>query len=222
MTRVGFCHLICVFSLLLCQADICGSPHQTANKAAFKVNMLNIPVCCDCGTVCSHTFLGQCLRHALPSACQHSTVKGPKREYWLGVSGLPMVYLPSSAVCNLKGGADKFSWTASLWILTFFPLLSLSTTRTSIQEGSSCCETLGPASSVHHLSALSEKQQQRQKWFWTVFLSIHQRVLVILQSTKHLVWSLFAYVQHFSGIFTFIKSLHFHSSTLFPSLLPAL
>lgn len=157
MTRVGFCHLICVFSLLLCQADICGSPHQTANKAAFKVNMLNIPVCCDCGTVCSHTFLGQCLRHALPSACQHSTVKGPKREYWLGVSGLPMVYLPSSAVCNLKGGADKFSWTASLWILTFFPLLSLSTTRTSIQEGSSCCETLGPASSVHHLSALSEK-----------------------------------------------------------------
>lgn len=46
-----------MLSLLLCQAEICGSPHQTANNAAFRVNTLNIPVCCDCGTVCSHTFL---------------------------------------------------------------------------------------------------------------------------------------------------------------------
>lgn len=44
------------------------------------------------------------------------------------------------------------------------------------------------ASSAHHPSALSEKQQQRQKWFWTLFCLYRQRVWVILQSSKHLVF----------------------------------
>lgn len=155
-----------MLSLLFCQAEICGNPHQTANKAAFKVNTPSIPVCCDCGTVFSHVSRAE-LRHILPSVCQHSTVRV---QYWLGVSGLQAVYLLSSAVRNLKGGADKLSWTASLSILTLSPpLLSLSSTGTSIEEGSSCCETLGrlPLYIICRLSW--KKQQQRQKWFWTLF-----------------------------------------------------
>ena len=38
--------LICMFSLLLCQTEI--DVPSTANEAAFKVDVLNIPVCCDC------------------------------------------------------------------------------------------------------------------------------------------------------------------------------
>lgn len=36
VARVGFRHLICMFSLLMCQAGICGSPHHSASKAAFN------------------------------------------------------------------------------------------------------------------------------------------------------------------------------------------
>ena len=44
------------------------------------VNMLNIPVCCDCGIVCSHMLLEQGLRHISPSACQHSCTARAQRE----------------------------------------------------------------------------------------------------------------------------------------------
>lgn len=39
------------------------------------VNMLSIPVCCDCGIVCSHTFLERRSRHGLRSVRRRSPAR---------------------------------------------------------------------------------------------------------------------------------------------------
>lgn len=133
-------------------------------------------------------------RHVLPSACQHSTVRGPKREYWLGVSGLPAVYLLSAAARNLKGGADKFSWTGLFVDSDLFSSL-IPLHHSNLHPGrKQLLWNTRPASSAHQLSALSEKTATKAEVVLDIFLSIHQCVWVILQSTKLLVWSLFLHM----------------------------
>lgn len=162
MTVLWVCLLICMFSLLLCQAEICGDAHQTANKGAFKVNMLNIPVCCDCGTVCSHTSPGHCLRRVSPPVCRNSAVGV---QYWLAPSGLRVVYLSSAAARDPKRAANKLCWKASLSTLTFSPLVSPCAAHTSIQEGSSCCETL-VRFPLNIICQLSQKNCKEEKRSW--------------------------------------------------------
>lgn len=158
----------------------------------YKVNMPNIPLRCDYGTLCSHTPIGQCLMYILPPvACQLTlNSQSPKKGYWLGVSGVHTVYLLSSAAHNLRVGADKPEGP-----LCQFLTLSLSSTRITIQEGSSCCETLSrlPLFIMCQLSRKNSNKDRSGFGHCSIYPSV---CLVIFQSNKHLVWSLFAYVQH--------------------------
>lgn len=138
--------------------------------------MLHIPVCCDRGTVCPHTFMGQCSR---PSECQHSTASGPKREYWSGgrrVGGRQAVYLLSSAARNLKGGADELSWTASLSICDLSsslvpspPLRPPSRKEAVVVKHSarflctSSVSSLLSHSACHHIGEIMDRVEMRQQ-----------------------------------------------------------
>lgn len=66
-----------MFSLLLSEQKF--AANETASKGAFKVNMLNIPVCCD--TVCSHTFLGPLFEPRIVPCVSTLSSEGPEREY---------------------------------------------------------------------------------------------------------------------------------------------
>jgi len=167
--------------------------------------MLHIPVCCDRGTVCPHTFMGQCSR---PSECQHSTASGPKREYWSGgrrVGGRQAVYLLSSAARNLKGGADELSWTASLSICD----LSSSLVPSPPLRPPSRKEAVVVKHSARFLctssvSSLSEKQ--KQKWFWTLFY-LCRRVFGFSCHAPNIQFEVFFlhfFSQHFSANPTYI------------------
>lgn len=159
MTVLWVCLLICMFSLLLCQAEICGDAHQTANKGAFKVNMLNIPVCCDCGTVCSHPSPGHCLRQVSPPVCQNSAVWV---QYWLAASGLHVVNLSSAAARKFEERSRQTLLKSLFVDLTSSPLVSLYAAHTSIQEGSSCCETL-VRFPLNIFCRLSQKNSNKEK-----------------------------------------------------------
>lgn len=165
VARVGFRHLICMFSLLMFQAEICGNPHHTANKAAF--NSKHAEHSCVLWlrySLFSH-ISGAAFEARIALGVSALPSKDPKREYWLGVSSLPAVCLLPSAARNLKGR----SWQTFLnGLFVHFDLLFGRSTRTAVQGGSKSLWNARPASSAHHLSALSEKKKQRW-FFWTLF-----------------------------------------------------
>lgn len=186
MVRVGFCHLICMFSLLLCQAEICGNPHQTSNKAAFKVNMLNIPVCCDCGAVCSHTFCGSVWDTNWALLVNTQELGSKERVLIRGQrsAGGLFTHLCSS---QFEGRSSWSLKEVSLSILTISPLLSFSVPL----EPPSRKEAVVVKHSAGFLctSSISSlgKTATKTEVVLDIFLSIHQCVWVILQTTKHLV-----------------------------------
>lgn len=151
---------------------------------------------------------------------------GPKREYWLG----------GSAVCRqfIYSPLQRAIWREELTnvpkqpLCQFCPPLlsypSLALETPSRKEAVVVKDSAGflCTSSVSCL----EKTATKTEVVLDIVLSLRWRVWVILQRTKHFVWSLFAYVQHSNENATFtVFNLYILTRLLFYSLslsLPAL
>lgn len=164
MARVLFHHLVCMFSLL-CAKQKFVAVHIIlwGVKAAFNgEHAQHSCVLCLWYSLLSQVS-GAAFRGTQRLSRFDSQRRGSQREYWLGVSSLQAVYLPSSAACNFE--REELTNSPQRPLCQFWPVFLLLFLLSSQPGRKQLLWNTQPASSAHHLSARSEKQRQ----IWALF-----------------------------------------------------